>query len=249
MKDLGKVIAIIECRMGSSRLPGKVLLKIDGKTILEILCERIKQCEYIDEIVFATTDLDKDEPIVELAIKIGVGVYRGSEDNVLSRVADAAKAFGAETCVCITGDCPLIDPEIIGQLIDLYRYNKCDRAECNPPSGSLYPDGLGSHIVNVKDMEYAKLNAVSDSEKEHVVLYFRNNKDKYKCAYLPPQKKIMRPDIQITLDEKADFDLISNIYSALVVEDPFFGANKIIEYLDKNKELLQINEAVHRKTP
>lgn len=248
MKDLGKVVAIVECRMGSSRLPGKVLLKIGNKTMLEILSERLNKCEYIDEIIFATTGLEKDDPIAKLGNDIGVSVYRGSENNVLSRVADAAKRYEGQTCVCITGDCPLIDPEIIGQLIDLYRYNECDRAECNPPSRSLYPDGLGAHIVDVKDLEYAKLNTVSESEKEHVVLYFRNNRDKYNCAYLPPQKKIMRPDIQITLDEKADFELISNIYNALASGDPFFSSTKIIEYLDENSALLQINEAVKRKT-
>ena len=246
MNQLGKVVATIECRMTSTRLPGKVLKEICGKPVLELMVERLKRVKIVDEIILATTVNKTDDPIVELAKKLNVTCFRGSEPNVLKRVADAAKASNADTVLCLTGDCPLTDWNILSQLLETYRYNTGKRAECNHPSKELYPNGLGAHIISMKDLEFAGNDAKTKDEQEHVVIYFRKRPETYPCIYLPPQPQILRPDIQITLDEPSDFELIKNIYEHFYFERPDFTSEDIIKYIDSNPELSKLVKDVKR---
>jgi len=123
-----KVVVSIEARMGSSRLPGKSLKKILGKPMLELMIERVKDCKEIDDIVVATSSNKKDDAIEELTSKLQVNCFRGSEDDVLDRVLNAAKMVNADVILELWGDCPLIDPEILDNLVDFYKKN--DKCSC-----------------------------------------------------------------------------------------------------------------------
>ena len=144
-------IAIIEARMKSSRLPGKVLKPILGKPMLELLVERIKQARYVDHIVIATTGSASDDPIEDLAKRLNVGCFRGSEEDVLDRVLSAARKYKADVIVEITGDCPLVEAEKIDQMLRSYQYMNYDFM-ANRLDGS-YPPGLGLRIFRRQTLE------------------------------------------------------------------------------------------------
>src|SRR3954470_10802095 len=122
----GRVVATIEARMTSSRLPGKVLLPVLGRPLLELMVERLRRARTIDEIVIATTEDATSDPLQELAERLGIGCFRGSEDDVLARVLGAAQAYDAELIVELTGDCPLIDPALVDHLIERHREGGAD---------------------------------------------------------------------------------------------------------------------------
>src|SRR3989338_353435 len=181
MKKLksGKIICTIECRMTSSRLPGKVLMDaIAGKSMLEIMIERVKREQHIQEIVLATTVNKTDDLIELLAKKINVSCFRGSEEDVLSRVLGAAKKFKGDIIVELTGDCPIIDPEIISQVIDCYIHNDCDYASTGNPI--TYPEGMDIQVYSAKLLERADAEGKTPEDREHVSWYIVKNPVKFK---------------------------------------------------------------------
>lgn len=246
MKNLGKVIATIECRMTSTRLPGKVLMEMVGKPVLELMVERVKKIKHIDEVVLATTTNPQDDKIEELAESLNIGFFRGSENRVLERVAMAAKAHNAQTILLLTGDCPLIDFEILSQLVELYRINDCDRVEMNTNEQSYYPDGLGAHILDIKDLLAGNTESETADEQEHPVLFYRKRKERFKSICLPPQPIINKPEIHITLDEKSDFEFIKNIYENFYYKNKNFRTEEILNYLEQNPQILNLVKEVKR---
>lgn len=208
-----KVVCIIQARMGSTRLPGKVMLGLCGKTVLGHVIERVKMVKNIDEIVIATTTKEDDSIIVEEALKYDVKVFRGSEEDVLSRYYYAAKENDADVVVRITSDCPLIDPEIIDEMLSrfkyLYKENKVDYL-----SNTLertFPRGLDAEIFSFKILEDAFINAEKYHQREHVTPYIYENANKFKLVggY---QKDIDYSYHRWTLDTEEDFELIRRIY-------------------------------------
>lgn len=168
-----KIVAIIQARMGSTRLPGKVMKKMFGRTVLSHVIERVKQSEEINEIVIATSTLEQDEVISKEAKKCGVNCFRGSEDDVLSRYYFTAKENNADAVVRITTDCPLIDPSIIDKIINNYKknsYNLVTNAGIDT-SQRKYPRGLDTEVFSIKDLEKAFSNAIESYQREHVTPY------------------------------------------------------------------------------
>ena len=163
-----KIVATIEARMTSSRLPGKVLMPIMGKPMLAYLIERLKRSR-VDEIVVATTDRPTDDLIEQLATNLGVGCFRGSEEDVLGRVLLAAKSVGADVIVEITGDCPLIDPDIVDQVLDVYLSQQVDYA-----SNTLkrtYPRGLDVQVFSTNLLDEVNILTSDPIDHENVSLY------------------------------------------------------------------------------
>ena len=173
MKNNRRIVATIEARMTSTRLPGKVLLKIGGKPALEYMIKRIEQSKLIDEIVVATTTKDSDLPIIDLCARVGCKHFRGSEQDVLLRVLDAAKSVGADIIVELTGDCPFIDPEIIDKLIELYFSRDYDYAS-NVVERS-FPDGFDTQVFSVKSLERVSEMTDDPIDRVHVSCYFYKN--------------------------------------------------------------------------
>lgn len=225
-----KVVATIECRMTSTRLPGKVLMEaVDGVSFLEYIANRIRRSSMVDEVVFATTTNRTDDPIEELANKIGIGCFRGSEDDVLGRVLGAAKSYNADVIVELHGDCPFVDPDIISQVVGLYIYNKCDYAKNFEPNG--YPDGLDVQVFSVGLLEEADRLGQTADDREHVSWYFRNRPERYKHLTLPAPDSLRYPELRLTLDTQDDLKFIKSILPKLHNKNPNFSSYELIEEL------------------
>jgi len=203
---------IIQARMGSSRLPGKVLKELeDGKSILFYLLKQIKHCKFIDKIVIATTDLDEDDKISNFAESEGLEVFRGNEENVLERYYKCAKKFKLTTIVRITGDCPLIDPQIVDMVIKKYKENTYDYVtNCLKRT---FPYGTEVEIFSFNSLENAHKNAELPSEKEHVTPYIRNHENKFKIFNIENKENVS--NYRWVVDEKNDFELVKKIVSKI----------------------------------
>jgi spore coat polysaccharide biosynthesis protein SpsF len=237
-----KINATIEARMGSSRLPGKVLLEVLGKPILWWMVERVKKSKFIDNIIIATTISKKDDDIVKFCRKYNIDYFRGSEENVLDRVLKAHKKFNTDIIVELTGDCPLIDANIIDQCINFYLKNDYDYvSNCVERS---YPDGMDVQVYNTKILEeISKQNDLTDLDKEHVTPYIYQS-GKYKIYTLIAPKQYFYPDLGLTLDTKEDFEVIKQILEHFNKKD--FSLKDILKFLDKNPQIL-VNKYVKRK--
>jgi len=237
-----KATAIIQARMGSSRLPGKVLLKVMDKTILEYVVERVRKARNVGDLIIATTTKKDDLKIVNLAKKLGIKVFCGSEADVLERYYQAATLFKAKHIIRITSDCPLIDPGIIDNVIDSYFESEADY--CTNSLSQTFPDGVDVELFSYGALKDAWENAKLLSEREHVTPYIKNNPDKFKIVSL--KNSINLQDKRWTLDREEDFIFIRCILNKLYPKNPDFGMNDIIEFLKKNPYLENINEGIIR---
>jgi len=231
--------------MTSSRLPGKVLMEACGKPLLEILVQRLSKVQQIDAIVLATTVNHTDDPIVALAERMGIHHFRGSEEDVLQRVLDAAKSVNGDIIVEITGDCPLLDPEITSQVIDLYLLNECDYASnVDPPS---FPNGMDTQVFSTELLQLASKEGNTPEDREHVSWFIRRQPERFRKVHLPAPPELKYPNLGITLDEKEDYLLIKGLVEHFYPQNPYFSCADMVRYLRANPELLKINEKVVRK--
>jgi spore coat polysaccharide biosynthesis protein SpsF len=246
-RDLGRVVATVECRMSSSRLPGKVLLPAGGYPLLHLLAQRLERVPEIHRIVLATTANPVDDPIAELAARLDIGCWRGSEEDVLRRVLDAASHAGADTIVEITGDCPLIDPSIVSQAIELYRLNDCDYASNIDPRA--FPDGMDVQVFSTKLLQQAGAEDLSPQDREHVSWFIRRHPQRYKKLHLPAPPELRWPELGLTLDEEADYRLIKALFEHFLPACPDFSCLDMVRLLRTNPDLAGANASVKRRTP
>ena len=178
----GKIVAIIEARMTSSRLPGKVLMPAAGKPLLGHLIRRLQQTPSIDDIVVATTVNAADEPLVALAREYGVGCFRGSEEDVMGRVLGAGEAAQADIVVNLTGDCPLIDPVLNEQTIRMFLANQCDYAT----NGHIhtFPGGYAVQVYRLETLRRSASMTNERLDREHVTLHIRNHPELFRHVIL-----------------------------------------------------------------
>ncbi|MDF3820171.1 glycosyltransferase family protein [Leptospira sp. 96542] len=241
-----KTVATIEARMTSSRLPGKVLLPVLGKPILGYLFDRLKKVTLIDEIVLATTINKADDPIVDYAKSEGISVFRGSEDDVLLRVVDAAKYVGGDIIIEITGDCPIIDPELIDQCIQLYKFNNASYV--GNAHVRSYPDGMDVQVFSLADLQKSGEMTNDKLDREHVSLFMRNHPEIFPHLHMVAPTSIFWPELGLTLDEKEDFELLKSIIEYFYsIQKPYFGIYDCVSFLKENPQLLEINQKVKRK--
>jgi spore coat polysaccharide biosynthesis protein SpsF len=234
--------------MGSTRLPGKVMKKIKGKTILFYIVERLRKSKLIDIIVIATSTNQIDNVIFEEAERLNVDCFRGSEDDVLLRYYNAAQKYTAENVIRITGDCPLIDPKLIDEIIGFYlENNDLDLITNAGPitEKRTFPRGLDVEVFSYDALKMAYENAKDDYQREHVTPYIYENSDKLKIYYYTAEGKLNRPDIRITLDTTEDFKFISKIIENF--KNINFSSEEIVDFLEKNPDLLKINQHVKQK--
>ena len=238
-----KTAAIIEARMTSSRLPGKVLLESGiNKPLLLCLIERIKKVKNIHQILVATTTNKYDDKIIEFCKDNNIDFYRGSEDDVMGRVLNASLKFKVDIIVEITGDCPIIDPEIISLVLNTHLENKCDyTSNCNFRS---YPDGMDVQVFSTKTLYNSYKLAKTKLEKEHVTLEIRKSSKYSKINLVAPQDYFF-PDLGLTLDEKGDYLLISSLFKFF--NNNNFGLKHILNFIKENKKIMEVNKNVVRK--
>ena len=240
-----KIVATIEARMTSSRLPGKVLLAVLGQPMLHHLFNRLRAVPSIDDIVLATTVNAADDVLVEFAAREGVMAYRGSEQDVMARVIGAAEAGGADVIVEITGDCPIIDPDIVGQTIQMYLHH--DAAYVSNAHIRSYPDGMDTQVFRLETLKRSAAMTNDPLDREHVSLHIRNHPEIFPRVNLVAPPSLCWPELGLTLDEEADYRLLSQIIETLGPDDPLFGCQDVIRLLKKNPDWVDINRGVVRK--
>ena len=167
-----KVVAIVQARMGSTRLPNKVMKRICGTPMIELLLARLKNSIEIDEIIVATSTNEVNLPLVSHVEGLGYPCEQGSEDNVLNRYYEAAKKFNADVVVRITGDCPLVDAKLVDDCVSRFHLNSADYLSNLEPLS--YPDGLDVEVFSFQTLKDANNSAKSNFEKEHVTPYIKN---------------------------------------------------------------------------
>ena len=201
-----KVLAVVQARVGSTRLPGKVLKKVNGKPLIEILFHRLAQSKKIDKIILATSVNKENDPLERKIKKLGYDVFRGSENDVLGRYYNAAKPYSPKSIVRITGDCPIIDPAIIDEVISLYEKENADYASnTDPPT---YPDGLDVEVFSFDSLIEANEKAKTSHEREHVTPFIREN-NKLKNINLSIDTDLSKE--RWTVDGPEDLLVIENI--------------------------------------
>jgi spore coat polysaccharide biosynthesis protein SpsF len=233
---LRRVVAIIQARMGSTRLPGKILEKVGDKPLLEILVNRLKKSQYIDDIVIATTNNNNDDVVEKFAQDLNINYYRGSEEDLLGRYVESAKKFNADVVVRITGDNPLTDIDIIDTLIDAHIKNKIDYTYCLDT-----PLGVTAEIINSNILKEISLKADKEPEREHVTPYIRSHPEKYKI--LKYNSNLKHQYIRLTVDTNEDLKLIKVIYKNLGDLENL-KINDVINFLKNNPEISKINSNI-----
>lgn len=240
-----RVVAIIQARMGSTRLPGKVLKTILGKPVILWDLERVSLSKLINDIVVAIP-VGKENDIIADTIQNHnprILISRGSEDDVLDRYYNAAKKSKAEIVVRITSDCPLIDPIVVDKVIEQFLNIDCDY--CSNSLKRTYPRGLDTEVFSFDVLAKAWREAKKDYEREHVTPYIIENPEKFKLINV--SNDIDLSQHRWTLDMKEDFEFIKEVYQKIYPEKHIFFMDDILELLNREPELIDINKHVEQK--
>ncbi|MEW5766975.1 MAG: aminotransferase class III-fold pyridoxal phosphate-dependent enzyme [bacterium] len=234
--------AIVQARMGSTRLPGKIMKEIVGKPLLEHLVSRLKGSRLLDKIIVATTSLKEDEIVVELAEAIGIDAFAGSEADVLDRYYQAARKYRLDTVVRITGDCPLIDPKVVDKVIRHFKSDNFDYV--SNVFKYTYPDGLDTEVFSFEALERAWREASQPSEREHVTPYIRKHPELFKLSNV--ENDINLFGMRWCVDEEKDLEFVREVYKNLYREGKIFYMEDILKLLKICPGLSQINEGIIR---
>ena len=231
--------------MTSTRLPGKSLMKICNKTIIDLIIERLRQCKKVDDIILAIPNTNQNDVLEEYANKLGCHYYRGSEEDVLSRYYQTARQFEISEIVRVTGDCPLIDPILVDLMVEHYLNEKVDYAAIDVDNN--FPRGLDAEIFSFETLEKVNTEAHRDYEREHVTPYIYEHPELFKIRFMEAEKKLRRPELRLTVDTQEDFNLVREIFKNLYKEEQLFYTEDVIDFLDSHPELLLINKDVIQK--
>lgn len=236
------ILAILQARTSSTRLPGKVLKPILGIPMLMRQVERIKKSKLIDKFVVATSTDPADNPIEQLCKDNGINCFRGSLDDVLDRFYQAAKLYNPIHIVRLTGDCPLQDPEIIDRVIEHHLHGNYDYT--SSAVEPTFPDGLDAEIFRFSCLEDAWNEAQLPSQREHVSTFIYQQPKRYKIGSVKNNRDLSY--LRLTVDEPEDLEIVTIIYEALYHSNSSFTTEDILDFLDKNPELPKINSRYPR---
>jgi spore coat polysaccharide biosynthesis protein SpsF len=238
------VVCISQARLGSTRLPGKVLLPVLGRPLLDWHLSRLLRARRIDRLVVATTEESHDDAIVDLCRARGIAVFRGSESDVLSRYADAAEAFGAATVVRVTSDCPLIDPGLVDAVIDAYGAERpaVDYVALEPRD---YPRGLDTEVFSAAALAQAQVIASDPAEREHVTLHLYRRPETFRVRRIASSEALGR--FRWCVDETADYELVRRMIEALAPRRPNFTWRDCLALLEEHPSWAEINQGVAQK--
>ncbi|GAA5159286.1 glycosyltransferase family protein [Viridibacterium curvum] len=240
--QLVRVLAILQARVSSTRLPRKVLLPLLGEPMLARQIERIRRAQRIDKLIVATSSDPSDDPLEALCSQIGVECYRGSLNDVLDRFAQAAMLDRPDHVVRLTGDCPLTDPQLIDRVIVRHLSSGADyTSNVAPPS---FPDGLDVEVMRLTALEAAHQEAALQSEREHVTQYLVKHPDFFMHASVCSEVDLSH--LRWTVDEPDDLQLVERVYAALYPANPAFGMQDVLRLLDEQPELITFNTAHQR---
>lgn len=231
-------IAILQARLGSTRLPGKVLMDLAGRPLLAHVIDRVQAVRGIDRGVLATTTADRDRPLIKLARELGVEAFAGNEDDVLDRYYRAAQHFEADVIMRLTADCPLLDPAVSAQVLDRFRQGDADYvSNTQPPT---FPDGLDTEVFSFAALDRAWRGATLGSEREHVTPYIWKNPDKFRLASVTNDVDLSA--LRWTVDEAPDLEFVRAIYARLYRDGQLpFSMQDVLALLASEADLQDTN--------
>jgi spore coat polysaccharide biosynthesis protein SpsF len=244
-----KVHIIIQARMGSARMPGKILKNLSGLPMLYHIVERCRRSEKASDTIVATTLSSGDDGVVGLCRKMGVSYFRGSENDVLSRYYEAAKVFDSKVVVRVNADCPLVDPRLIDICIRKFNgsFPNIDYISNNMPTRT-FPVGFDVEVFSFNSLQHAHNNAKKQYEREHVTPHiWQNKKGGFNIGKSLEADASYRRDYRLTVDYSEDFELISKIYNALYNDGDIVDAREAIRFLDENPQIASINAHCDQK--
>lgn len=234
---MNKIVTVVQARMTSSRLPGKVLKVLANSPMLEHQINRIKRAKLIGALIVACSTDDSDDGIEALCKENGVILYRGSLDDVLDRVYRASATHGPDHVVRLTGDCPLIDWTVIDRVIEVHLAQNNDYT--SNTLAATYPDGLDVEVIKFSCLKKAHLNARLKSEREHVTPFLKNRTNRFKLGNVTNSTDLSH--LRWTVDESLDFKFVQMIYKHLYPTKPDFCLNDVVKLLNEHPELKAIN--------
>ena len=234
---------IIQARLGSTRLSGKILKNYKNYNLLNVLIKRLKRSKKVKDIIIVTTRLKEDDKIVKFCQSNSIKFFRGSENNVLNRYYNASKKYNVKNIIRITSDCPLIDPIILDKMIIEFKKKKLDYLSNTYPEPSTYPDGMDIEIFTFNSLKLANRYSNKKSEKEHVTVYIRKN-SKFKTFRTDLMKD--KSNYRLTVDYLKDFNLFKKIIDQFKQKIFFVSMNEIIKFLDRNPRLIKYQKKILR---
>ena len=238
-------VASIQVRLGSTRLPGKVMKQILDKPFLGHLLDSLQRCRYLDDIGVATSNLPENDVISDYCLVRGIPCFRGSEHDVLGRLLGSLNSLRADIGVVVFGDCPLIDPVIVDEMIKAFREDTTLDFLGNDLK-TTYPPGMDVEVFRTSALEDASIRTTDPKVREHGTLFMRLNPEIYRIENKEAPLELRRPDLLLGLDTPEDLEVVSSIFSHFSKEGEF-GLKDIIEFLDQNPELKAKNQKVHRR--
>lgn len=234
------VLAVLQARVSSSRLPRKVLKPILGRPMLQHQLDRVRRARSLDALVVATSTDPGDTAIEALCAAGGVACYRGSLNDVLDRFYQAALRFRPQHVVRLTGDCPLVDPDLIDRVVGVCVEESLDYTGAEPS----FPDGLDVEVMRFSALEAAWNEATRPSDREHVTQFINRQRDRFRVRGVGSDVDLSH--LRWTVDEPADFELITRIYEALYPSNPAFTTQDILDLLARQPELATLNKGIVR---
>ncbi len=231
--------------MTSSRMPGKVLMHALEQPMLHHLVKRLRAVPSLDGIVLATTVKADDDVLEAFARSEKIGCFRGSHDDVMGRVIDAAKSAEADVVVEITGDCPIIDPQIVEQTIRIFKAH--DAAYVSNARIRTYPDGMDTQVFRLETLQRSASMTSDPLDREHVTLHIGSHPELFPQVHLVAPPELHWPELGLTLDEPADYELLRRIIEHFGEENPLFSCLDTVRLLRARPEWVAINQSVRRK--
>lgn len=242
-----RVVGVVQARMQSSRLPGKVLLPVGGQPMLERMLRRLNRAAQLDELVVATTVLPVDRPIEDLATRLGVSCVKGHPTDLIDRHLAAARAAGAEAIVKIPSDCPLIDPRIVDQVVARFREAAGDFDYVGNLHPATWPDGNDVEVFTRQALEAAFVEADRPYEREHTTPFIWDQPDRFRIGNVEwAGGRDLSRSHRLAVDHAEDFQLVSAVYAGLE-RDEMFSVDDVVGFLDANPAVRELN-ARHRNT-
>ena len=235
---MARVVAVIQARMGSSRLPGKVLMEVDGRTMLSYLTERVTRAKKLDDVIVATSTNPEDDAIQQECLKLGVGCFRGDENDVLNRYLQASQWIKADIAIRVTADSVLIDSDVIDYVVESYLSQDCDCAT-NFTTHS-FPKGFSLSVFSYRSLDKANGLKLTDYEREHIILAFLRYKDLFRILEISAPPKWQAYGLSLALDTHQDYTLISEIIRGLSKGKKYFGLEDILRFLKSNPRLYEL---------
>ncbi|NDV26701.1 cytidylyltransferase domain-containing protein [Desulfovibrio sp. JC010] len=233
---------IVQARMGSTRLPGKIMQQIMGKPMIWYVFKRLEGCRSVRHCILSTSTNEQDKIVADWAAKNDIKYFRGSESDVLLRYGDTAKHFGSEHIMRITGDCPLVDPKICDDIAEYYYAENLEYCRTSDD----FPHGLDCEIFSRSALDLACREARTESEREHVTTYMSLHPDRIRQKTYQNDSDTVAGDLRITVDYPEDFTVIREVLEHLFPSNPYFSCSDIVLLLENNPDVAKLNSKYTR---